>query len=279
MGNANLVSEEARKTIVAVGVTGSGKSTTCNLISGSKIFDEDHGFNSTTSAALHCDAMRSGMPVRAIDTVGFLSNVDAEEAKMSKFAQFSEMTPFGVDVFMLMEKYGRWTLANDRHFQLFREFAGEDALKHTLLVFTHVNNKDLQRHLQADQLPDGLKEVLSKVAGVVGIENKQAPRAALSDLSKALCDIVEKNAGARYSNECIHKATEKRAMLKKRIEALRSPQLQKMLNDKMNHLHTGLHRFEELEKEVEHAEAQDKGFLRGKGTSSTTTCCVPTSMA
>lgn len=255
MGGSGSVSEEARRTVVVVGVTGAGKSTTCNTISGTHLFIEDDGLTSSTSQAEHADAMRDGLPIRVIDTVGFLSNVDAKDMRANKFGQFAQLTSYGVDAFLLVERYGRWTDAQDRHFELFAEHAGQEAMKHTVLVFTHSNGKDLKRQLEGE-VPVGLRKVINKVAGVVGIDNKLNQRAAVVDLSRAVRELVGINRGVRYSNETIIAAQDRREALQARIKAVQNPHARTALGRMQLGLSDGTIRYEDLMLALKRAEAE-----------------------
>lgn len=262
MGGVSSVSsvpEDMRRTIVVVGVTGSGKSTTCNTIAATQCFLEDGGLNSSTAQAEHADALRDDMPIRVIDSIGFLSNVDDKDTRHDKFGQFAELASYGVDAFLLVERYGRWTDANERHFKLFAELAGPEALKHTVLVFTHVSNEDLQRQLKG-KVPDGLDAVLRQVAGVVGVENKMNPKGASTDVCNVVRDLVKTNEGERYANATLTAASQRREDLQTRISALRNPYARHSLEHKRKGLNDGSYSYDELVKALKRAEADD-GFI------------------
>jgi len=257
MGAQASTSEEARKTIVVVGVTGAGKSSTCNVLSGTSLFAESEGLASHTSEVDHCDCKRKGLPIRIVDTVGFLSNVGDMHDQHERFGSFSDFTPYGIDVFLLTEKYGRWTDANERHFNIFRELAGAEVLKHTILLFTHVTNKDLQKRLDGPDVPEGLRKVIQQVGAVCGVESKKGPRAAMADLSDCIVELVEANAGGRYSNRAITEASQRREALKAQVEALVTPHLKTLLQSKLRGLSNGNYTYKEVLKAVEAAEASE----------------------
>jgi GTP-binding protein EngB required for normal cell division len=262
MGGVSSVSsvpENMRRTVVAVGVSGSGKSTTCNSITATRNFLEDGGLNSTTGQAEHTDALRDDVPIRVIDTVGFLSNTDDKDTRHDKFGQFAELASYGVDVFLLVERFGRWTDANERHFKLFTELAGPEALKHTVLVFTHISNDDLQRQLK-EKVPDGLNAVLRQVAGVVGVENKMNSKAASTDVCKVVRDLVKTNEGERYANATLTNASQRRENLQARISALKNPYARHSLEHKRKGLNDGSYSYDELVKALKRAEVDD-GFV------------------
>jgi len=257
MGAKISVDEEARKTIVAVGVTGAGKSSTCNLLTGSRVFDEHQGLCSSTDMAYFVDSQFQGNHVRVIDTMGFLHNQEFAEHQ-SSFAQFSDLASFGVDVFLLTERFGRFTEAEVRHFNFFKELAGPEALRHTLLLFTHVTNKQLHDCLEEGSLPDCLRLVIEQVGGVVGVESKTHHRAAAADLQRAIEELLIGNDGKRYSNQAILGAKERREALQGRIDALSDPLRRQPLGEKRVELSQGLRTYEEIRSAVEEAEAAER---------------------
>lgn len=258
MGATPSVPEAQRRTVVCVGVTGAGKSTTCNLITSSRAFDEEEGFQSGTDQAVHCDVVRDGMPIRVIDTVGFFQTQATNSEVEAKFGQFSDMTSYGVDVFLLVEQFGRFTEANERHFAMFKEMAGPEALRHTLLVFTHITNRQLQQIIDAGQLPEGLQTIVGQVAGVVGVENKARPRQAVGDLHRAVADVVNANAGERYSNIALDAAAKRREVLQARIDGLQDTNRKAVLTLLRQKLSAGDVTYEEVIGAVDGAEATEK---------------------
>jgi len=272
MGSQVSVSEQDRKTIVMVGVTGAGKSTTCNLITGTRAFDEHDGFESSTMEVVHCDAVRADLPIRVIDTMGFLNTTqDTQEERESKFLKFADVAPFGVDLFVLTEKYGRWTESNERHWKIFKELAGPDALKHTILLFTHINNKELQA--LAGNFPAGLQAVVEEVAAVVGVDNKRFPRPAWADLQRTVQEVLLGNEGERYMNDCLVKAKQRRQDLRERIDKLCDAHKKEILQNMYRGLHNGSEHYDDILNAVKRAEAGESLGLKNKKQQAPC-CCI-----
>eukprot|EP00448_Togula_jolla_P000335 CAMPEP_0170612700 /NCGR_PEP_ID=MMETSP0224-20130122/23866_1 /TAXON_ID=285029 /ORGANISM="Togula jolla, Strain CCCM 725" /LENGTH=271 /DNA_ID=CAMNT_0010938227 /DNA_START=66 /DNA_END=881 /DNA_ORIENTATION=- len=260
------VSEEARKTIVVVGMTGTGKSTTCNLITNSRVFHEDTGFESATAEIAHKDVMSAGMPIRVIDTVGFMSTGESEQTRDAKFAQFADLASYGVDIFLFTEKYGRFTEVNEQNFLLFKELVGPEALRHTLFLFTHVTNQRLQQEIQKGQVPQSLQAIMCQVGGIVGIDSKANPRLAVADLRSAMAELVKRNSELRYSNESLSAAAERREALQKKIDAIPIKHVRDILTQKRRGLSNGTEIHEDVERAVQEAQASG-------GKCEDTTCC------
>ena len=127
------------RTIVLVGVTGEGKSSTGNSLCGRAAFAVSDGLCSETAAVAHADYLLIADDVqemRVIDTVG-LSDTDlpADEV-MRRFAAFSDLTPTGIDIFLLVVRWGRFRPDHEAAVDAFVANCGEAALTHTVLVFT-----------------------------------------------------------------------------------------------------------------------------------------------
>lgn len=261
MGAKASQDQDGRRFIVSIGVTGAGKSTLCNLIIGRHTFEESDGLRSATTAVGHIDCTRDGVPIRVVDTVGLLSTTmedgcPEQRSHEETFGQFSDVTPSGVDVFLLTERYGCFTENQYRHFQLFKEWLGAEALKHTILVFTHIPNWKLQQTLVEGELPQSLKSIVKEVRCVVGVESKQ--RQSYADVLQAIRDVVGKNECERYSNATLQIASSRRAALQTRISALRSSERRSYLAEKARGLSNGIASYQEVVQSVLDAETAER---------------------
>lgn len=257
MGANASATEAERKTIVVLGATGAGKSSVCNLMTDSRFFDESDGFESATVQASYYDSSQKDWPIRVVDTAGFLCTQDASHCREARITQFADLVPQGVDVFILTERFGRFTEANEQSFVFFQELLGPEALKHTVLLFTHVQNRQLQELITQGRLPRRCSGIVDQVAAVVGVECKASPRAAAADLQKAVMSVLNANAGQRYPTALVSAAQVRRQALQSRIHLLRSAALQEELQLLHHRLQQGLLAWEELMKEVEKAEAAE----------------------
>lgn len=242
-GSASSVGGGSRVTIACVGVTGAGKSTTCNTLAGQcNIFPTSDGFESVTREAISHDCLREGITLRIIDTVGFISNTGADDVDWQWSLQHQALSPTspnsddrfkdlatasdGVDAFLFLEKFDRFTEDSRRHFETFKTLVGAEGLSHTVLVFTHITNARLQDALSGD-LPPQLSDVIYQVKEVVGVENIRNPGLAASDLMEAIRKLRSANENRRYTSSALEMVREHRSKTLARIKALRSPTMRK----------------------------------------------------
>ena len=81
------------RSLVVVGVTGDGKSSTCNTLSGTSNFAVSGGFSSETAEAAHADYLHVGgdgvTEMRIIDTIGLHDTGLPAAEVMRRFAAFA----------------------------------------------------------------------------------------------------------------------------------------------------------------------------------------------
>lgn len=213
MSDANDAPEEPQhRSLVVVGVTGDGKSTTCNTLSSSTSFETSDGFASSTSQVAHTDYLLMDADgvreMRVIDTIGLHDTDLAAAEVMQRFLHFADLVPLGIHCFLFIVKYGRFKPEHEAAFDAFVANVGEDALRHTILVFTGctVDADELADALEK-HAPASLKALLPRLAGPpVGIDNVERPREARDVLHAAVDKAVAKVDGALYTHDALAEA-------------------------------------------------------------------------
>jgi hypothetical protein len=201
---------DAIRTLVLVGVTGDGKSTTGNTLSATDAFKVSSGLASATQACAHADyLLTSPAPTlfRVVDTIGLQDTGLPAADVLARFAAFSDHTPFGIDIFLLVIRFGRFKPEHEAAIAAFVANCGAAALAHTVLTFTHCahTREDLEA-LLASSAPPALRAILPCLGGIVGVENCAAAAAGRAAIHAAAASVIERNAGARYSNEALSEA-------------------------------------------------------------------------
>jgi len=261
--------DTSKITLVMVGPTGQGKSTLGNLIAGGgagyQPFTTSDDFDSETIEASHADFDIHNRSFRTIDTIGFLdTRMDAAQ-NMDKFAGFADRAPGGIDAFLFVLKKGRFTEQSLGQISAFRAVAGDEALKHCILVFTHCGketNKELvdRCHSSTNQ---HLRTAVECCQDVLGADSL-APDRCEDDRDSVLDSVqnlVKLNNGQKYDNTTLVEARRRREELTQRISGL-SQERREAMQDKLDGLFMGRFTFDQvsaaIEQAVEYEEKQKK---------------------
>lgn len=100
------------RTIVLIGVTGDGKSSTGNTLCGRQEFTVNGGLSSVTAEVASADYLHvspAGVnEMRVVDTIGLHDTGLPSAEVMRRFSSFADLTPSGIDVFLLTVRWGRF---------------------------------------------------------------------------------------------------------------------------------------------------------------------------
>ena len=204
----NIEDEERPWHLVVAGVTGDGKSSTCNTLAGQDAFVVSGGFASETSECAHADYLLMNQDgvreCRVVDTIGLQDTSLPAEAVMERFSKFSDLVPQGIDVFLFIIRFGRFKPEHEAALDAFVANVGEHALKNTLLVFTGCGLSAAQLEKQLESAPPSLRSILPKLAvPPVGIDNVADRSAARAVLHAPVGACIRANKGRSYSNAAL----------------------------------------------------------------------------
>jgi len=260
MPSSKPKADTSKVTLVMVGPTGQGKSTLGNMLAGGgqgyQPFTTSDDFDSETIESAHSDFAYAAMDHRAIDTIGFLdTRMDATQ-NMDKFACFADRAPGGIDAFLFVLKKGRFTEQSLGQLSAFRAVAGDDALRHTILIFTHCgaeSNESLQERCRSST-NQHLRAAMDFCHEVIGVDSLSQDRCEddREGVLSTVREVIKANDGRKYDNAALTEARRRRDELEERIKGL-SQERREAMQDKLDGLFHGRFTFEQVAKAVEDA--------------------------
>lgn len=155
--------DKSRRVIVCVGITGSGKSSTCNTLAGRthKAFLLSDSMVSVTSAVSHRDYTFLGQDYRVIDTPGVGDTSRTPETIHAELTRLEGLAPHGVSAFVVVVPKGRFTEQQRAAVEEIVRLFGPSVHAYAMLAITSaIDMASTERHLLTR---DELLEDLSRL--------------------------------------------------------------------------------------------------------------------
>ncbi|KAK1874656.1 GTPase IMAP family member 8 [Dissostichus eleginoides] len=227
------VSKERR--IVMLGLPGAGKSSSGNTILRSEKFQSAADFDSVSKKTTSASATVEGCKVTVVDTPGFTDkHLTPEELYLQIMMSLVEASP-GVHAFVIVVRVGRITEADIKLFELLPLLFKGDALKHSIVLFTHgdvLKGESIESLILSNSHVSKLVSMCGGRYCVFDNNTKRSREQVRTFLSK-IDEMVSANGGQHYTDQMFRMAE---TFL--REEALLSPFQYGSLPESLNEEHS-----------------------------------------
>ncbi|KAI7810014.1 GTPase IMAP family member 7-like [Triplophysa rosa] len=221
--------------IVLVGITGAGKSSSANTILDRIAFIAARSGSSVTKECRKETVKVAGREMTVVDTPGmFDTDISEEDLLKQKISKCINMTAPGPHAIILVIKLGPFTEEEKLSVEKIRAIFGEEADKHTIVLFTHGDEVtgSIEEHIS--EAGDDLKQILRRCGERYHVFNNKnmQDRNQVEEFLEKVDDMIKANRDEHYTSD-FYQSVE--LMLKTKEEELRR-EYEEKLQDKEKEL-------------------------------------------
>uniref|UniRef100_A0A667XM09 AIG1-type G domain-containing protein n=2 Tax=Myripristis murdjan TaxID=586833 RepID=A0A667XM09_9TELE len=189
--------------IVLIGRPGVGKSSSGNTILGSDVFKANCDFGAVTTKSKAKAVMVDGRQVTVMDTPGFSDKVLSSERLFEQIMKMLIECRPGPHAFIFVVEIGRISEHDAKLFSLLPILFNSDALKYSMVLFTHgdkLGNQSFEEKIQGSRC---LSELVKKCGGryCVFDNSRKGNRLQVRELLGKIDNMVTANGGECYSSD------------------------------------------------------------------------------
>ena len=193
--------------MMLLGLPGGGKSSSGNTILGSDQFESDTGFNAITTETISQTATVEGRQVTMVDTPGITGERLSPKKLFDEIMKSIREAQPGPHAFVIVVRISRITPADIKMFQMLKKLFGRDALKYSMVLFTHgdqLNGRSMDDVIGKN---DHVKDLVSVCGGRYCVfDNKQTTnRQQVRELLGTIDNMVTVNGREPYTDPRFNK--------------------------------------------------------------------------
>ncbi|XP_046719825.1 GTPase IMAP family member 9-like isoform X2 [Silurus meridionalis] len=203
--------------IVLLGKTGVGKSSAGNNILAEEAFKYDISAASVTKECCKNIKQVNGRKIAVIDTPGLFDLSFTLEETVNRIKFCIPLSAPGPHVFLFVVHPSRFTQEDKKTVEIFLNIFGEDAIKHTIILFTYGDKLGKRNMKEFVSQNSNLAEFFRMCGQRYQIFNEVRDQTQVVQLLETIDNMVSKNGGKYYTNEMLLKAEQAIEEEKQRI--------------------------------------------------------------